>query len=344
MKVTRSIARYGVGAVFACILAATGVSVARSADEAKAPDAAATDAPASEPLPIDTTVATIEGKPITAGEVRVAFQFLPQQYYFLPAEFLLETVLNQMIDVRLMADAARVEGIDLTDVERQVVFYRERLLRQAYLKKRADIEITPEIVKQRYETMLKETTPEDEVRAHHILVKTEAEAKAVVDELAKGGKFEDIAKAKSIDESSAKNGGDLGYSKKDKMVPEFAAVAFTTEVGKVSAPVQTQFGWHIIQVDDQRPAQPPKFEEVVPELRDQLVAELVERATKTVRADKKIEISKLDPYAVLGLPKPAVPPLSEAPAENKDGAAPAEAPAAAPTDAPAATGDPKKAE
>jgi peptidyl-prolyl cis-trans isomerase C len=326
MKASRSIARHGAAAIFACILAVTAVSLAKSADAPLPPEA----------LPVDATVATIEGKPVTAGEVRVAFQFLPQQYYYLPAEFLLETVLNQMIDVRLMADAARAEGIDAADIERQVVFYRERLLRQAYLKKRADAEITPEIIKQRYEKMLKEAVPEDEVRAHHILVKTEAEAKAIADELAKGGDFEAIAKAKSIDETSAKKGGDLGYFKKGKMVPEFAEAAFATAVGKVSAPVQTQYGWHLIQVDDRHPAPIPKFEEVVPQLRDELAAEVVDSATKAVRGDKKIEISKLDPYVVLGLPKPPAPPADE----TKDGAAPA----AAPAEAPAASGDSKQSE
>lgn len=317
MKVFRSIARPGVAALFACLVAIAGPSASWAED--------ATATQAVEPLPVETVVATVDGKPLTAGEVRIAFQFLPQQYYFLPAEFLLETVLNQMVDVRLMADAALAEGIDTADVERQVVFYRERLLRQAYLKKRADAEITPEVIKQRYEAMVKSAGAEDEVRAHHILVKTEEEAKAIADELAKGGNFEALAQAKSIDQSNAKDGGDLGYFKQDKMVPEFAVVAFATEKGKISAPVQTQHGWHLIRVDDRRPAQPPKFDDVVQEVRDQLAAELVDRATKAVRAEKKIEIVKLDAFAVLALPKPVVPPA----AEQKDGAAPADAPATA---------------
>ncbi len=313
MRCFRSIARRGIAAGFACVLAGAGLSVA-SGQDAPAP---------VEALPADAVVATVDGRSITAGEVRVAFQLLPQQYYYLPAEFLFETVINQMVDVRLMADAARAEGIDAAQIERQVGFYRERLLHQAYLKKRADSEITPEVVKQRYEAMLKAEVPEDEVRAHHILVKTEAEVKAVAEELAKGGNFEALAKAKSIDETSAKNGGDLGYFKKAKMVPEFAEVAFATEVGKISAPVQSQFGWHLIMVDDRRAAPPPKFEDVVPQLRDELTAELVDRAAKAVRAGKTIEVSKLDPYVVLGLPKRPAPPATE----DTDNAAPAAAPA-----------------
>jgi peptidyl-prolyl cis-trans isomerase C len=221
MTVSRWLARAGVAVLFALCVSLAGVAP-RAADEA----------PKRDSLPDDTTVATIDGKPVTAAELRVAFQFLPQQYYFLPAEFLLETVLNQMIDVRLMANAALAEGVKQDDIERQVVFYRERLLRQAYLKKRAEAEITPALVKQRYEEMSKAAPAEEEVRAHHILVKTEGEAKAISDQLAKGGDFEALAKEKSIDETSAKNGGDLGYFTKSKMVPEFAEVAFATEVGK----------------------------------------------------------------------------------------------------------------
>jgi len=314
MTVSRWLARAGVAVLFALCVSLAGVAP-RAADEA----------PKFDSLPDDTAVATIDGKPVTAAELRVAFQFLPQQYYFLPAEFLLETVLNQMIDVRLMANAALAEGVKQDEIERQVVFYRERLLRQAYLKKRAEAEITPELVKQRYEEMSKAAPAEDEVRAHHILVKTEDEAKAISDQLAKGGNFEALAKEKSIDETSAKNGGDLGYFTKSKMVPEFAEVAFATEVGKNSAPVQSQFGWHVIHVDDKRPAKPPTFEEVVPQVRDQLTAELVERAAKTVRASAKIEIAKLDPYAVLGLPKP---PETSAAEEKKDGAPASDQPAA----------------
>jgi peptidyl-prolyl cis-trans isomerase C len=315
----------GVAVAVLCALSIAAAAPVR-AQENEAPDA----------LPENATVATIGGVPVTAGEVRVAFQFLPQQYYFLPAEFLLETVLNQMIDVKLMAAAADAEGLDTPEVERQVAFYRERLLRQAYLKKRADAEITPDVIKQRYETMLAARQPEDEVRAHHILVKTEDEAKAIAGELAGGADFEALAKEKSIDETSAENGGDLGYFTKDKMVAPFAEAAFATDPGKISAPVETEYGWHLIRVDDRRQAEAPTLEEVVPRLRDELVAELVNRATGEVRGEAKVEIGDHDPYAVLGLQRP--PPAAEAPAEPE--ATPSgedAAPEAGPADAPADT-------
>ncbi|MGD9538365.1 MAG: peptidylprolyl isomerase [Alphaproteobacteria bacterium] len=324
MTVLRTVASLGVAAL--CALSVAAGSAPAGAQDGEAKPEAKQDAEAPAALPPDATVATIDGQPVTAGEVRVAFQFLPQQYYFLPAEFLFETVLKEMIDVKLMAAAANAEGLATPEIERQVVFYRERLLRQAYLKKRADAEITPDVIKQRYEAMIAEAQPQDEVRAHHILVESEDEAKALADQLAKGADFEALAKEKSIDETSAEKGGDLGYFTKDKMVAPFAEAAFATEPGKLSAPVQTQFGWHLIRVDDRRQAKPPTLEEVVPQLRDELVAELVSRASGEVRAERKVEIGDNDPYAVLGLPRP--PPAAEAP-DQPEGAT--DAPADAPT-------------
>lgn len=314
MTISRWLA--GCGAAMVVALAAT-MPIAQSAW--------AEDPPAVERLPDDTVVSKVGDKPITAAELRVAFEFLPQQYYFLPAEFLFETVLQQIIDVRLMADAAVRAGVDTAQVDRQVQFYRDRLLRQEYLQKRAEAEITPELVRQRYDAMIKAHTPEDEVRAHHILVKTEVEVKAIVAELASGGNFEEIAKTKSIDESSKVNGGDLGYFTKGRMVPEFETAAFSTEVGKVSAPVQTTYGWHLIRIDDKRVSAPPTFESVVPQLRDELMAELVDRAAKDLRQGIKIETGTFDAYAVLGLPKP--PPSVEEPAPAGEGGAAEPAPA-----------------
>jgi peptidyl-prolyl cis-trans isomerase C len=323
----------GIGVAMVVALGATTLPAsARAADE---PDAAITR------LPDDTAVATVDGKPVTAAEIRVAFEYLPQQSYFLPAEFLLETVLQQIIDVRLMADAALADGADTAAVDRQVAFYRQRLLRQEYLRKRAEHEITPALIRERYDAMLKNAVPEDEVRAHHILVKTEAEANALATELAGGAEFETLAKANSIDESTKVNGGDLGYFKKDRMVPEFAAAAFATEVGKVSAPVQTSYGWHLIRVDDHRQATAQSFEEVVPQLRDQLTQEAVERATQKVRDGAKIEITKLDAYAVLGLPKPP-PSAPDGPKAEEPKAEGGEATPAAGGDAGAAGAEPAK--
>ena len=121
--------------------------------------------------------------------------------------------------------------------------------------------MTPDAMKKVYEEAVKQITGEQEVHARHILVETEDEAKAVKAELDKGADFAELAKKKSKDPGSA-DGGDLGYFTKEQMVPEFSAVAFTLEQGKISDPVKSQFGWHIIKVEEKRNRKAPDFEQV----------------------------------------------------------------------------------
>jgi peptidyl-prolyl cis-trans isomerase C len=125
-----------------------------------------------------------------------------------------------------------------------------------------------------YEEAVKQMGEEQEVRARHILVPTENEAKAVLAELNKGTDFAELAKQRSKDPAAAAQGGDLGYFTKEQMVPEFAEVAFKLEKGKLSDPVKSQFGWHIIQVQDKRSKTPPEFEQV----KDQVETYVVRRA------------------------------------------------------------------
>jgi peptidyl-prolyl cis-trans isomerase C len=120
---------------------------------------------------------------------------------------------------------------------------------------------TDEAMKKVYEDAAKQITGEQEVRARHILVETEDEAKAVKAELDKGADFAELAKKKSKD-PGASDGGDLGFFTKDQMVPEFSAVAFALEPGKISDPVKSQFGWHIIKVEEKRNRKPPEFDQV----------------------------------------------------------------------------------
>src|SRR5207249_5540110 len=124
-----------------------------------------------------------------------------------------------------------------------------------------------------YDDAIGQMKKEPEVRARHILVETEDEAKAVVAELKKGADFAELAKAKSKDPGSA-DGGDLGYFTKDQMVPEFSEVAFKLYPGQLSNPVKTQFGWHVIKVEDRRTKQPPEFDKV----KDQIEAYLARKA------------------------------------------------------------------
>jgi peptidyl-prolyl cis-trans isomerase C len=159
---------------------------------------------------------------------------------------------------------------------------------------------TEAAMKQVYEEASKQITGEQEVHARHILVETEDDAKAVAAELKKGADFAELAKKKSKD-PGASDGGDLGFFTKDQMVPEFSTVAFALEPGKISDPVKSQFGWHIIKVEEKRNRQAPPFEQVRPQIETYVtrkaqadyVAKLRE-AAKVERMDKPDEAAKTD--------------------------------------------------
>jgi peptidyl-prolyl cis-trans isomerase C len=140
-----------------------------------------------------------------------------------------------------------------------------------------------------YEDATKQMTGEQEVRARHILVETEDEARGVAAELKKGTDFAELAKQKSKDPGAAAQGGDLGYFTKDQMVPEFAETAFKLDKGQLSDPVKTQFGWHVIKVEDKRARPVPPFEQV----KDQIQTFVMRRAQSEVisklREGAKIE-------------------------------------------------------
>jgi peptidyl-prolyl cis-trans isomerase C len=163
------------------------------------------------------------------------------------------------------------------------------VLQHAYLEKKVRTEVTEAALKARYEQMLKTQPPEEEVHARHILVPTEAEAKAALEEIKKGADFAEVSKKRSTGPTAA-TGGDLGFFTKDKMVPPFAEAAFKLQPGQVTeAPVQTQFGWHIIKVEARRKAEPPKFEDVRGQVHEMMTGEVVEKVVADLRKGAKIE-------------------------------------------------------
>jgi peptidyl-prolyl cis-trans isomerase C len=143
-----------------------------------------------------------------------------------------------------------------------MAFVRNKLLMETLLQDIGKAAATPDALKKAYDDAAKNMGNEQEVRARHILVPTEDEAKAVLAEIKKGTDFAELAKQKSKDPGAAAEGGDLGYFGKDQMVPEFAEVAFKLDKGQVSDPVKTQFGWHIIKVEDKRIKPVPSFDQV----------------------------------------------------------------------------------
>lgn len=279
--------------VLALTLAGLALVPAALAQDA-APAAPAPVTPANT-VPPDTVIATVDGQTITQADVDFAARDLSQDMAQVPPEQRNAYVVSVLIDMKLSAKAARDAKLDQTATFKQRLAYLDnQALRSAYYIDQLAILVTPDIVKQKYDAFVATFVPADEIRASHILVKTEDEAKAVEAELKAGGIFEDIAKAKSIDPGAA-NGGDLGFFGHGQMVPEFEKAAFAlANVGDVSAPVQSQFGWHVIKLVDTRKSAAPPLEQVGQQLQQQVVNEAFISVSQKLRQGATIDIPDAD--------------------------------------------------
>lgn len=243
----------------------------------------------------DPVVARVNGAEIKKSDLAAAQANLPEQYRQMPLDLLYEPLLDQLINGRLLLDeATEAKVADDPEYQRQLGLTRDQLAREFVLRAEVDRAITDEVLRKRYEDYLAANPPEDQVRASHILVATEDEAKAIATELAGGADFTALATAKSTDPSAAQNGGDLGFFKKADMVPEFSEAAFALEPNQTSGPVQTAFGWHIIRVAERRTAEPPAFEAIAGQLRDQMAGEVVATYVQSLQVGAVIERFNLD--------------------------------------------------
>jgi peptidyl-prolyl cis-trans isomerase C len=185
-----------------------------------------------------------------------------------------DKVLRGMMAEKLILAEATAKGVDKSDaVVKQLEDMKKKLVVKSFLDSKTAEMITDADLKKQYDAIVAVNKDEREVRARHILVPTEAEAKDVRKKLDEGKKFEDVAKDFSKDPGSAKNGGDLGYFTKDKMVKPFADAAFAMKKGEISQPVKSDFGWHVIKVEDSRAVKPPAFAEVKEQIRNKLQQE-----------------------------------------------------------------------
>lgn len=252
--------------------------------------AAASSSVRAEDAATDPVVAKVGAVEIHESELKLAIAGLDPQLANLPDEQKRVAALSSIIDVKLLAADASKEGLqDSADFKQRLAFLTDRELHNAYFKKHVVEAVTPEDVKARYDKEVAAITPEDEIRARHILVKTEEEAKAVIAELDAGKDFVEIAKEKSTDPNKSE-GGDLGYFGKGRMVPEFEAAAFALEKGAYSKePVKTQFGYHVIKIEDKRKQQPPALEQVEGQVRQLVMRdkylELLEKAKEAAPID-----------------------------------------------------------
>ena len=251
----------------------------------------------------DKVLAKVNGAEIRQSDVALAEEELGPSLAQMDPATKDENVLAFLIDMRIVSKAAEDKKVqDGEDFKKRLAFTRSRLLMDSLLASEGKAATTDDAMKKVYEQASKEITGEEEVHARHILVETEDDAKAVEEELKKGADFADLAKKKSKD-PGASDGGDLGFFTKDQMVPEFSSVAFSLEPGKISDPVKSQFGWHVIKVEEKRKRKAPDFDQVkgqietyvtrkaqadyVGKLRDSAKIERLDKTADTTKTDTK---------------------------------------------------------
>jgi peptidyl-prolyl cis-trans isomerase C len=207
-------------------------------------------------------LAKVNGAEIRQSDLALAEEELGPSLAQMDPSTKKENVLAFLIDMKIVAKAAETKKIeDRDDFKARLAFTRNRLLMDNLLAVEGKAATTEDAMKKVYEEAAKQIEGEQEVHARHILVESEDEAKAIAADLKKGADFAELAKKKSKD-PGASDGGDLGFFTKDQMVPEFSTVAFALEPGKISDPVKSQFGWHIIKVEEKRSRKAPDFEQV----------------------------------------------------------------------------------
>ncbi|MBI5320674.1 peptidylprolyl isomerase [Bradyrhizobium sp.] len=268
----------------------------------------------------DKVLAKVNGVEIKESDVALAEEELAPSLQQMDPAARKENVLGFLIDLQIVAKAAEDKKIENTDdFKKRLAFTRKRLMMDSLLAAEGKAATTEEAMKKVYEEAAKQITGEAEVRARHILVETEAEAKAVVEELKKGADFAELAKKKSKD-PGASDGGDLGFFTKDQMVPEFSAVAFTLEPGKISDPVKSQFGWHVIKVEEKRNRQAPPIDQVKGQIETYVTRKAQAEYVGKLREAAKVE--RTDKPADAAKPADAKPEAAKEPAKSDSKMAP----------------------
>ncbi|NLH81049.1 MAG: peptidylprolyl isomerase [Phyllobacteriaceae bacterium] len=265
----------------------------------------------------DKVYATVDGQPITQADVAALTSSLGAQLAQLPEEARLKAVVERLVDMRLIAQAAAKDGLDKTDsYKKRMEQVRTQLLVSEYVKDKVEAEVSDAMVKARYDKDAAAYNPPEEMHARHILVKTEDEAKAVLADLAKGGDFAKIAEEKSQDPGSAKNGGDLGFFAAGDMVPEFEKAAAALKPGETTKePVKSQFGWHVIKLEEKRKQPIPSLDQVKDQVRQAVVGDLFTQKLADLKKAAKVDVDEAAIKAASAKPEAPATPSAPAPAK-----------------------------
>ena len=209
----------------------------------------------------------------------------------MPAAQKRTSLLEFLIDNQLFAEAAEGAKLnEIPDYETRLNYLKRRALRELYFEKVIKASVSDADARKVYDDQVKLLKPEEEVSARHILVETEDQAKALKEKLKNGADFAQLAKENSKDPGSKDDGGNLGYFGHGQMVPQFEDVVFKLQKGEVSDPVKTQFGWHLVKLEDRRTKQPPAFEIVKDRIVQSMLLQKAQLAATELRAKSKIEL------------------------------------------------------
>lgn len=305
-----------------------------SAEEKTTPAAEAKTEAASTLKPGNYTVIKFKGGEITKAELDAQWATLfpdgdAPDFDSFDNNVKIE-ILKNLVRERLVLDKAYAKKIDTSaEVKKQVEAAKRQIVVQAYLKSIIDELVTDKDLKKDYEVVVEKFKGKEEVKARHILVETEAEAEEIYKKLKDGADFAALAKEKSADKGSGSNGGDLGYFTKERMVPEFGEAAFAAEKGDLLKPVKSDFGWHVILVEDHRPVKAPTFEEAKPKLQAGLAPNAVENYVSKLFDQSNVKYFDADGKELKAEAPVADAPAEKAPAGEKAGMEDAQAAATA---------------
>jgi peptidyl-prolyl cis-trans isomerase C len=268
---------------FAAFMATTAVALAQ--------------APASDPV-----IAKVNGVEIRQSDLNIAEEDIGRDMPANDEAGKRDYLVNYLTDLLLIAKAAEAKKIpDSVEFKQRLAFVRNKTLMETVLAQESKTAVTEPALRKIYDDATKTMSSQQEVHARHILFRVndpndqaaskaaEDKVKNTIERVKKGEDFGTLAKALTEDPSGKQDGGDLGYFTRDQMVPEFSEVAFSLEKGQVSAPVKTQFGWHVLKVEDKRTRQPPPFDQVRGEIEQFASRKAQVDLVAKLRADAKIE-------------------------------------------------------
>jgi peptidyl-prolyl cis-trans isomerase C len=237
----------------------------------------------------DAIVARVNGKAITEADMKLAEAEIGSDLGTLPEATKRRVIVEFLIENQLFADAAEKHKLASgAKFDERMTYWRRRALRDAYFDRTVKDTVNDAEARKFYESQVG-AKAEEEVRARHILVESKEKARELFQKIAHGADFAQLAREHSKDPGSKDQGGELGFFAKGQMVPQFEEAAFGLAKGEVSQPFETQFGWHIVKVDERRQRPAPGFEAVKDRIRGAMIHHKTQQAVADLRKDARIE-------------------------------------------------------